>query len=299
MRVWEEEEGWNLADSHEIERLSTIETPEVLGLEDAIVAVRADRTAVLTSGLEVHQLPSDPTVEVVLLKSDFQAEVATFSGDGSLVALGVPGERRVQILSALTGESILTLPEHASEIASLAFRPDGRQLAVGCNTGDVRLWELPSGAPADRSGISGDRTCRDLTYSHDGRLLATVFQRNARSYAQVWDVETGQQRGPGLAHSAIVRNVFCNADASLAATVDDREVLRCYHAKARPALDLIFAQGSRQADLLRDYWPEAKGRIATVGNPRADLLRAAGVDRRGDDDLGEAARALRRWKRQP
>lgn len=86
----------------------------------------------------------------------------------------------------------------------------------------------------------------------------------------------------------------CSIEEEVLAVKDDREVLRCYHATARPALDLIFAQGSRQAALLEEYWPEAKGRIATVGNPRADLLRAAGVDRQGDDDLGEAARAIRR-----
>jgi surface carbohydrate biosynthesis protein len=83
----------------------------------------------------------------------------------------------------------------------------------------------------------------------------------------------------------------CSIEEEVLAVKDDREVLRCYHETARSALDLIFTQGSRQAALLRDYWPEAKGRVATVGNPRADLLRAAHVD--GDADLGEAARALK------
>jgi surface carbohydrate biosynthesis protein len=85
----------------------------------------------------------------------------------------------------------------------------------------------------------------------------------------------------------------CSIEEEVLAVSNDREVLRCYHATARPALDLIFAQGTRQAALLGDHWPEAKDRIATVGNPRADLLHAARDHTRGEDDLTEVVRALR------
>jgi len=81
----------------------------------------------------------------------------------------------------------------------------------------------------------------------------------------------------------------CSIEEEVLAVRNDREILRCYHSTARPALDMIFAQGTRQTALLEGYWPDVKGRVATVGNPRADLLRAD-----GDEDLGEAARSLRR-----
>ena len=115
-------------------------------------------------------------------------------------------------------------------------------------------------------------------------LPASIVLFKGNNAAQAEHMVTAKRAG----------HFVCSIEEEVLAVKDDREVLRCYHATARSALDLIFVQGSRQADLLRDYWPEAKGRIATVGNPRADLLRADGVETQGGDDLGEAARALKR-----
>lgn len=82
--------------------------------------------------------------------------VAAFSPDGTTLALGF---RDVQLLAPLTGEHVRTIsfPEFTHRelwidaesddsdkkmpviITSLAWRPDGRELAVGCLDGSVRL----------------------------------------------------------------------------------------------------------------------------------------------------------------
>lgn len=92
-----------------------------------------------------------------------------------------------------------------------------------------------------------------------------------------------------MAEAKKIGHFVCAIEEELLALTDDREIRREYDPAARAALDLVLAQGDHQANVVARAWPEMAGRIAVVGNPRADLLRG-----QRSDVPNETARALRR-----
>jgi WD40 repeat protein len=72
--------------------------------------------------------------------------------------------------------------------ASVAFRPDGRQLAAACGD-EIILWDVPSGEALPKH-LSHSGRITNLVYSPDGKRLASVgLDRKAR----VWDAAAGRE----------------------------------------------------------------------------------------------------------
>jgi WD40 repeat protein len=112
------------------------------------------------------------------------------SADGKTLALG---DRQVGVLllNASNGREKARLapaaaePE-ASHVRSLAFSPDGSELAVGLQQGTVEIWSLARlKAPLLR--LPGHRGwVNALAYDRDGRYLASGGSDNL---VDVWDLE--------------------------------------------------------------------------------------------------------------
>lgn len=106
---------------------------------------------------------------------------------------------------------LATLPRQTDWITAVAFSPDGKLLAAGCNDGTITLWDV-----ASRRQVRVLQSSRrqplmgwiggvgSLTFSPDGRTLAAGwfhFQTKGKSEivqrfvgdAKVWDVTTGQE----------------------------------------------------------------------------------------------------------
>ena len=95
-------------------------------------------------------------------------------------------------LSASTaGQSIWTIVEtgHTSSVRSVAFSPDGMQLASMSSDSTIRLWDMATGRQIRR--FEGHaRWGNSVAFSPDGTQLASGVDGGG---ILLWDVATGQE----------------------------------------------------------------------------------------------------------
>ena len=122
------------------------------------------------------------------------------SADGSMVA-GIHGD--VLIYDVKTGTllrriAVPSLPKHGDTAASVAFSPNGQELAVGTGFGWVRFFSVRTGALIQSiDAYPEEYSCSALAYSPDGQRIAVgktkginVSNPNDIS-TTVWRVRTG------------------------------------------------------------------------------------------------------------
>ena len=117
-----------------------------------------------------------------------------FSPDGSLLALAAPGSAGVELLDVPSLQRCCILTGLKSDVARLAFSPDGRYVAAACaphdDTGDVVVWLTRDEQPVARlEGHDGGAV--HVAFSPDGTAILTG---DARSTARVWDFPSGRER---------------------------------------------------------------------------------------------------------
>ncbi len=116
-----------------------------------------------------------------------------FSPDGRALAVGgswsVEGIKNVRLFDLATGAQTRAwaVPHLAVEVA---FRPDGRQLAVACGEGRVEVRDAGSGEVVRALPLSNRGPLHALAWSRDGRLLAGASKFRL---VHVWDLAEGGQ----------------------------------------------------------------------------------------------------------
>jgi WD40 repeat protein len=77
-------------------------------------------------------------------KSNSRVFNIRFSADGTHFASASHDGRRVAIFETTTGRRLYLLPADDGAISWLAWHPNGKQLAVARDDGDISLWNLPA-----------------------------------------------------------------------------------------------------------------------------------------------------------
>src|SRR5262249_16169988 len=86
--------------------------------------------------------------------------------------IATAGEDGVRLWDAARGTELVHLPRLGPGARSVAFSPDGGTLAVGDESGSVRLWDRGTGRMRDGCEFDGrDHACR-VAFSPDGKTLA-------------------------------------------------------------------------------------------------------------------------------
>ena len=127
-----------------------------------------------------------------------QVNVVAYSPDGKRF-LTAGADQMVRIWNTDSGTEAMPPFKHAAAVASAVFSPDGRSIAVGCDTvdddsgADAVLWDLTTRAARH---FPQRARVHSLAFAPKGDALLTVSTESA----QVWDLKTGQRSIPPLRH---------------------------------------------------------------------------------------------------
>jgi eukaryotic-like serine/threonine-protein kinase len=85
---------------------------------------------------------------------------------------------------------------HQDPVSAVAFNPDGLSFVSGGRGKTVRIWNAREKFE-QRLNLTHPAAVGELTFSHDGRMLAVGCADGA---AHLWDAATGKQIGPPFGH---------------------------------------------------------------------------------------------------
>lgn len=110
-----------------------------------------------------------------------------FSPDGRLLASGDEKGKVVNLWNPNTGKVIKTIKEHKGEVSSLAFSPNGTELAIGTHNDKIYLWNYDTD---ELLRILGTQKPSSLSFNADGSSLANRVIGDRQ--VKVWNTNTGE-----------------------------------------------------------------------------------------------------------
>jgi len=166
--------------------------------------------------------------------------------DGQLLAVAGGSEYGIELWDPHAGVRVQTLSGHSAVVASLAWAPEGRQLASVANDGRVRLWDIADSTRSRKlEGHTGPVRC--VAWAPDGEMLVSGGQDKT---LHLWDPQTGRKIGVLEGHTGAVTALAFSADGTLLASCATDGVVRLWHFLTRETLAEL-----KQTAPGRDYWP--------------------------------------------
>ncbi|HEX4421364.1 MAG TPA: protein kinase [Kofleriaceae bacterium] len=243
----------------------------------AVLSSNGKRIAAIdAAGSRTHVWDTATGAAIAELSSDgLEFPNIAFSHDDRWFA--VTGGNNVRVFDTRTWRIVTTI--HEPRIHRLAFDPVSPRLVTGAATGDVSLWEIPSGTRTRHLREIG-APVDALAFSPDGKLVAAGSNDGAE---QVWRGDTGTlQAQLNPRHSRIVAVEFDRASKLvLAAGVDGSVVV----ADATLGIPVTVLESSRFVIRGAHFDPAA--------------LRVIGASRDGTARVWNATAPYLRWSSPP
>src|SRR5205814_544119 len=124
-------------------------------------------------------------------------------------------QNEAYLYDVVTGKLDAVLRGHRAPVTSVAYRPDGKQVATIGNDQALRLWAPATGREvalfkADVAPPNLDRDAH-VVYSPDGKRIASATSGND---IHLWDGESGKAVAVLRGHSSSVSRVQFSPDGS-------------------------------------------------------------------------------------
>jgi Flp pilus assembly protein TadD len=177
---------------------------------------------------------------------------------------GQPWEHRY--LQRRTEGTPLTLRGHTQAVSSVAYSPDGKQIATGSNDTTARVWDAGSGA--ELLVLRGHTSFLiSLVYSPDGSRIATT---DSGKRVSVWDAKSGKQL-EGASPGPWPTGSNASPDGQQVA-VPDEQLVRVFQRHPPPGSMGPFGDDLQRRTMLAPRWHDEE---LAAARRRGDSFAAA------------------------
>ena len=148
-----------------------------------------------------------------LTKDSDDATMLSFTPDGDTI-VSVSWDDKIALWNSVTGEHKKTYAMHPDcSTTGAAFSPDGKTVAIGSDNGNIYLHDLSTGEL--KMTLTEHKEHVDhLTFSPDGKLLATSALYDETIRLCLWDVHTGAHRIIHTEHTRFTRGLAFSPDGN-------------------------------------------------------------------------------------
>jgi RNA polymerase sigma factor (sigma-70 family) len=190
-----------------------------------------------------------------------------FSPDGRIVAScgGDDGaeDRAIHLWNVATGQEMICLRGDKG-LYRLCFSPDGKRLASGGLGSPLRLWDVATGKERCRFG-EGTPWLSDLTFSPDGKLLASLCGEGDGHSVTLWDTATGKLVRTWKAPQREMWNLAFAPDAATLATAGADNALHLWDVASGTERRRIEVDAVRRYGRSLAFAPD--GQVVALANP--------------------------------
>jgi len=150
--------------------------------------------------------------------------------------------------------------EHAGEVTSAAFSPDGKWVVTASDDGTARVWDAKSGAPVSRP-LRHAGPIHHVEFSPNGTSVVTASDDGS---ARIWDARSGAPVTAPLRHEGPVRHAAFSADSRRVVTASDDKTARVWDAQRGSPL----SQPLRRSEAVdyAEFSPDGTDIIAVSGD---------------------------------
>lgn len=201
----------------------------------------------------------------IVVQSTVGVHALAFSKDSQRLAGITFAAGEVAVWDTATGKLLASAPYPEDYLPSIAFRPDGKIVAIGWQTRQIFLWDMQT--EPQRIGLTdGPEWVGGFAINPDGSLIAGS---DDQSYLWLWDAETGLALHRWFAESADdVTSLAFSPDGKVLATGDQNHFVKTWNVERQNNLFSFLAH----SDMVTTVTFSPDGRLVASGGGIYDSI---------------------------